>query len=136
VDAIGLGIDIVEIRRVRDLLERHAERFLERVYTPLERERAAGLRDPASFLAGRFALKESVLKVLGTGLSAGISWQEIHVIREESGAPRVLLSGKALEQARRLGIGRILASISHGEEHAVAQALGLAGDPEAIVFAG
>ena len=133
-EPLGLGIDIVELDRVRDIYERYPERFLARVYTPPERERVLALRDPTSFLAGRFAAKEAVLKMLGTGLSGGISWQHIFVLRERSGAPRVYLTGKALDRARVLGLGVILLSIAHGRDHAIAQALGFRGDPEALSY--
>ena len=133
---LGLGIDIIELDRVRKVFARHPLRFVERVLTPRERERARQLRDPTTYLAGRFAAKECILKVLGTGLSQGISWQQVHVIREPSGAPAVYLSGKALERARRMGLGRILVSISHGKDYAIAQALGVRGDPESLRLPG
>ena len=94
------------------------------MYTPEERQRLARLADPAPYLAGRWAAKEAVLKVLGTGLTGGITWKDIAVLREPTGAPRVALSGAARERARALGIGRILVSITHGRDLAVAQALG------------
>ena len=131
-EPLGLGIDIVELDRIRGVHERHPERFLDRVYTLAERQRALAMRDPTPFLAGRFAAKEAILKVLGTGLTGGISWQDIHVLREPSGAPRVALSGEALARARAIGLGRILVSITHGREHAIAQALGFRGDPEEL----
>ena len=134
-EPLGLGIDIVEIERVRGLYERYPARFLERVHTPSERDRAHAMRDPTSFLAGRFAAKEAVLKVLGTGLTGGISWQDIHVIREPSGAPRVYLSGKAYARAEAIGLGLVLVSISHGRDHAVAQALGFRGTPGSLRYA-
>ena len=124
----------MEISRIRAVLERHPSRFVERVYTPLERKRIDKLRDPTGYLAGRFAVKEAVLKVLGTGLRGGVSWQDIHVLREPSGAPKVLLEGKALETARKLGMGKILVSISHGRDYAIAQALGVGGDPEDLTY--
>jgi holo-[acyl-carrier protein] synthase len=133
-EPLGLGIDIIELARVRSLYERHPDRFLDRVYTPVERQRAQALKDPTPFLAGRFAAKEAVLKVLGTGLTGGISWQHIHVVREPSGAPRVFLSDRAFARAASIGLGLILVSISHGREHAVAQALGFKGDPEALLY--
>jgi holo-[acyl-carrier protein] synthase len=135
-EPLGLGIDIVELERVRRVYSRFPERFLERVYTAPERKRAQALKDPTPFLAGRFAVKECILKVLGTGLSQGISWREIHVLRQPSGAPEVFLSGRALERARSLGMGRILVSISHGKDLAVAQALGFQGDPESLRYCG
>jgi holo-[acyl-carrier protein] synthase len=133
-EPLGLGIDIIEIARVRSLYERHPDRFLDRVYTPAERARAQALKDPTPFLAGRVAAQEAILKVLGTGLTGGISWQHIHVVREPSGAPRVYLSENAFLQARDLGLGLILVSISHGRDHAVAQALGFRGDPGSLLY--
>jgi holo-[acyl-carrier protein] synthase len=133
-EPIALGTDLVEIQRIRSLLERHGQRFLARVYTGEEIAASGSLRDPAPFLAGRFALKEAVLKVLGTGLSGGIRWRDVHVARLPSGAPDVLLEGAALSRAREVGLGRLLVSISHGEDLAVAQALGLRGDPEALDY--
>lgn len=133
---IGLGTDIVEIRRIREAYERHASRFAQRILTPRELGRLRLLRDPVPYLAGRFAAKESILKVLGTGLAEGIGWRQLHVVREPSGAPTVFLSGPALDRARRLGLGRILVSIAHGRDHAVAQSIGLAGDPERLRIEG
>ncbi|MGQ9589101.1 MAG: holo-ACP synthase [Planctomycetota bacterium] len=129
-DLLSVGIDIVELRRIRAACARHGERFLRRILTPGERARAARLGDPVPFLAGRFAAKEAILKVLGTGLAEGVSWRDIHVEREASGAPRAELSGRALERARSKGLEKILVSISHGREYAVAQAVGLGKEGE------
>jgi holo-[acyl-carrier protein] synthase len=125
---VGTGIDIVEIARIRDLYLRHPRRFVERVYTPDERARIAGMVDPAPYLAGRWAVKEAVMKALGTGLTAGVTFQDISVLREPTGAPRVVLAGAALLRARAQGIGSVLVSITHGRDLAVAQALGVALD--------
>jgi holo-[acyl-carrier protein] synthase len=122
---ISIGTDIIEIPRIRDVYERHGRRFIDRVYTPDEQRRLAVLRDPAPYLAGRWAVKEAVLKVLGTGLTGGITWKDIDVRRDPSGAPRVELGGKARERAAALGVEQILVSISHGREIAIAQALGV-----------
>jgi holo-[acyl-carrier protein] synthase len=131
-EPIGLGIDIVELERVRAVYQRHPERFVARICTAHERERARQLADPTAYLAGRFAAKECVLKVLGTGLTQGISWQHVHVIRQPSGAPAVYLSGRALERAGEIGLGRILVTISHGRDYAVAQAMGLRGNSDGL----
>jgi len=125
VQIIGTGIDLVEISRIRDLYQRHTKRFIERVYTSDERARIARLKDPAPYLAGRWAVKEAVLKALGTGLSGGITWKDINVVREPSGAPRVLLGGVARARALSIGIGRILVSITHSRDLAAAQVLGV-----------
>ncbi len=123
---IGVGLDIVEISRIRDVHKRYPERFVSRVYTPEERKRIAAMTDPAPYLAGRWAVKEAVLKALGTGLTGGITWKDINVVREPSGAPKVLLTGAARKRALDLGMGRILASITHSRDLAAAQALGVA----------
>ena len=122
---ISIGIDIVEIYRIRGMYDRFPDRFVNRVYTPDERKRLKILKDPVNYLAGRWAVKEAVLKVLGTGLSGGISWQDLNIKRLKSGAPSVELGGKARERARAIGVETVLVSISHGKEYAVAQALGL-----------
>ena len=127
--ARGIGIDAVEIERIRSARRRIGARFTERILSEEERGILATSSTPDTFLAGRFAAKEAVLKVLGTGLGRGISWQQVSVIREPSGAPRVVLAGRALERARRLGIDRILLSISHCREYATAQALGVGAGP-------
>lgn len=131
-ETLSIGLDIVEIDRIRAVHQRHGDRFVQRVYTPDEQERLARLRDPAPYLAGRWAVKEAVLKVLGTGLTRGIRWRDINVIRLDSGAPSVSLGGKARERADSLGLRRILVTISHGREIAIAQAVGL-GVPDRAV---
>ena len=121
---IACGIDIIEIARVRAVFERFGARFLDHVYTAWECERAAGRRDPGPFLAGRFAAKEAVLKVLGCGLFAGVPLHAIEIRAEDSGAPYCVLIGPARDKAAALGITRILVSISHSDSHAVAHAIG------------
>jgi len=125
---IGVGIDIVEIGRIRDLYQRYPGRFVERVYTPEERARIASLKDPGPYLAGRWAVKEAVLKALGTGLTGGITWKDINVVREPTGAPTVRLLGAALDRAQALGIANIIVSITHGKDLAAAQALATGAD--------
>lgn len=131
-EPLGIGIDLIELERVRGVYQRHGNRFLHRVYTAPERQRASQMADPTSFLAGRFAAKEAVLKVLGTGLTGGISWQDVSIHREPSGAPRVYLANKALLRARKLGLGKILITITHSRDLAMAQAMGYAGDAAAL----
>src|ERR1051325_4837923 len=123
---LGHGIDIVETRRIADLLENHGERFLERCFTAAEREYCArNIKRHLEHLAGRFAAKEAVLKVLGTGWRGGIAWTDIEVLPEPSGQPRVTLSGEGLRIATRLGITGWHISISHIETHATASAIGM-----------
>ncbi len=125
---IAVGIDIVEIDRIREAYRRYADRFAHRIYSEAERARIARLVDPAPYLAGRWAVKEAVMKVLGTGLSRGVTFRDIQVIREPSGAPTVKLSGVAQEIAHSLGIGQIMVSITHGRDLAAAHAMGVDGN--------
>jgi|SRR6266545_715430 len=123
---IGHGIDIVETGRIRNLVEQHGQHFLARVFTPAELE-YCNRNDKRVFehLAGRFAAKEAVLKVLGTGWRGGIAWTDIEVLKEPSGQPRIKLSGECEHIARELGIARWHISISHIETHATASAIGV-----------
>jgi holo-[acyl-carrier protein] synthase len=126
---LGHGIDIVETARIRRSIEEHGERFLDRVYTPAEQEYCArNKKRYFEHLAGRFAAKEAVLKVLGTGWRGGIAWTDIEIINEASGQPRVTLSGESLRIATAMGIARWHISISHIETHATASAIGLRGE--------
>lgn len=120
----GLGTDIVEIRRIREMVERHGDRFLERCFTPAEIAWARRHRDDAIRFAGRWAAKEAVVKVLGTGFVRGISFQDIEVLPLDSGQPAVHLSGGALAVAEQQGIVDVRISISHCEDYAVATAIG------------
>lgn len=110
------GIDIIEIFRIRQAIARWGERFLCRIYTETERERYAG--KPSS-LAARFACKEAVMKLLGTGRN-GVSWQEIETLSQPGGKPVVHLYGQAQIKASELGITEIAVSLSHSKEYAIA----------------
>lgn len=124
---LGHGIDIVETARIRQLVESHGQRFLDRCFTPGEQAYCA--KNPKRYyehLAGRFAAKEAVLKVLGTGWRGGIQWTDIEILRESSGQPRITLTGECRRIAESLGIYRWHISISHIETHATASAIGLA----------
>ena len=123
---IGHGIDIVETARVAQMLEQHGERFLKRCFTKGERDYVAANRvRMAEHLAGRFAAKEAILKVLGTGWSQGIAWTEAEVMREASGKPTVKLYGRCAEVAGELGITAWHLSISHSGGYATASAIGV-----------
>jgi holo-[acyl-carrier protein] synthase len=126
---VGHGIDIVETARIRKLVEEHGPHFLDRVFTPVEQAYCA--RNPKRYfehLAGRFAAKEAVLKVIGTGWRGGIAWTDIEIRPEPSGQPKIALSGECLRIAVEQGIGRWHVSISHIETHATASAIGLRGE--------
>lgn len=120
----GLGVDIADIERVRRLLSRGRERALQLIFRPTELDPAraiAPLRE-ASFVAGRLAAKEAVLKALGTGIGP-ISLHEIAIIRTDTGQPGVEVHGRAAQIAERRGISRWHLSISHERGAAVAVAV-------------
>jgi holo-[acyl-carrier protein] synthase len=116
-----LGIDIIKVERIRRTLERFGRRFAERVLTPSERRY---VRDRPETMAGRWAAKEAVSKVLGLGVR-GIGWRDIEIERLPTGQPAVQLHGRAAARAEQLGMDRIAVSISHESEYAVAIAFGI-----------
>lgn len=123
---VGHGLDLVECARISQVYENHGERFLDRILTPAEQERAGAFKDPISFIAGRFAAKEAILKMIGTGWRGGIAWTDMEILPNAQGLPVVTLSGETARLAARLGIRRILLSITHTEHHAAASAIGTA----------
>jgi holo-[acyl-carrier protein] synthase len=92
---LGLGSDITDVRRIAEVIERHGDRFLQRVFTPLERAKADSRRNRAETYAKRFAAKEACAKALGTGLRAGVWWRDMGVVNLPSGRPTMLLTGGA-----------------------------------------
>lgn len=118
---ISVGIDIVEIRRVEAAIERGGKRFLNRIYTEVELKTC--LNRSAS-LASRFAAKEAVMKVLGTG-GTGIAWREIEILSGSDGKPSVKLYGQALSKAAQLHLTQVCISLSDSKEYALAVAIGL-----------
>ena len=117
---VGIGIDIVDIRRLRRALERQGDRFLMRVFTAAERDYCRAHRDAAPYFAARFAAKEALFKALGTGWAQGVTWHDAEVLRNEKGAPSLALSGRAEEISRSLGTQSVHVSLSHSEEAAIA----------------
>lgn len=128
-NVLGIGTDIVESLRIAQMIERHGELFLGRVFTPLEIEYCSARKAATQHYAGRWAAKEAVLKALGTGWAKGIAWTDIEVRNEPGGAPRIVLGGGAREVAESQGIGDILISISHCRTHATAFAIALLAAP-------
>ena len=118
------GIDLIEIPRIAGVLERYPVRFLEKVFTAGEQRYARGRPHQ---LASRFAAKEAVMKLLGTGVR-GVPWKSIEVTRKQGGPPEIVLHGPAKVRADKMGIIRIALSLSHSREMAVASAVGEASD--------
>ena len=117
---VGIGIDIVEIKRLRDTLERQKDRFLRRVFTSAEQEYCAAHRDPVPHYAVRFAAKEALFKAIGTGWAKGVSWLDVEVLRGREGPPAITLSGEARKISDTMGIVSVLVSLSHSVENATA----------------
>jgi holo-[acyl-carrier protein] synthase len=118
---VGLGTDIIEIARVRRSLERYGDQFRRRIFTSGEIAYCeARKRGAAESYAARFAAKEAGAKALGTGISRGISWQEIEVRRLPGCAPTLHFSGRAGQRAAQLGATRASLALTHGREAALA----------------
>ena len=122
-NVLGIGTDIVECLRIAQMIERHGELFINRVYTPHEIEYCRSRKAATQHYAARWAAKEAVLKALGTGWRRGISWRDVEVRNEPGGRPVVSLRGGARDVTQRLGIKRMLISLSHCRSHATAYAL-------------
>jgi holo-[acyl-carrier protein] synthase len=117
---VGTGIDIVECLRIAQMIERHGELFITRVYTDAEIEYCTARKAATQHYSGRWAAKEAVLKALGTGWRRGISWRDIEIVNDRKGAPTVNLRGGARDVMEKAGIRRLHVSISHCRSFAVA----------------
>ncbi|MEX2561538.1 MAG: holo-ACP synthase, partial [Pirellulales bacterium] len=128
-NVIGIGTDIIECLRIAQMIERHGELFINRVYTENEIHYCRSRKQATQHFAGRWAAKEAILKALGTGWRRGISWRDIEVRNEAGGKPVVGLRGGARDVVEKLGIREMLVSISHCRSHAMAYALALGTEP-------
>ena len=120
---IGTGIDIAEVPRIREAIERHGERFIKRVFTEGEIEYCESKANRMERYAARFAAKEAGMKAIGTGWNHGVRWRDIEVARKPGGRPTLLLHGKAAEFAAKLGATNIALSLTHTAEEAMAQVI-------------
>ncbi|MEL6329233.1 MAG: holo-ACP synthase [Planctomycetota bacterium] len=118
------GVDLIEIARVAEMLEKHGERFLERCFTEGERSYCESGGRRIEHYAARLAAKEAAFKAIGTGWARGVGWHDAEVVRAESGAPGLVLSGKAAEFAAQLGVVGWAISLSHTPTAAVASVIG------------
>ena len=117
---VGTGVDIVECLRIAQMIERHGELFIARVYTDAEIEYCTARKAATQHYSGRWAAKEAVLKALGTGWRRGISWRDIEIRNDRKGAPTVNLRAGARDVMEKAGIRRLHVSISHCRSFAVA----------------
>jgi holo-[acyl-carrier protein] synthase len=124
-EIVAHGIDLVDCPRIEEMIKRHGERFLDRVFTADEQAYAEANKNKIEKLAGRFAAKEAVLKLVGTGWRGKIAWTDIEIINDSTGQPRVTLDGEVKELADKLGIKHISVSITHTANFAIASAVAI-----------
>ena len=120
---VGTGIDITEVPRIAETIERHGERFLHRVFTEGEIAYCDSKANRVERYAARFAAKEAAMKALGTGWNRGVRWRDVEVCREPGGRPTIQFHGKAAEFYARLGAKHVALSLSHTAQQAVAQVI-------------
>jgi holo-[acyl-carrier protein] synthase len=121
---IGVGIDLVEVARVRRMLGEKGTHVFERLLTPGEARYCLSKLDPSESVAVRLATKEAVYKALqSTATARGVGWRDIEVVRDENGRPEVVLTGLAQQVATQLGVRQVMVSLSHTHEAAIAIAL-------------
>ncbi len=120
---LGIGIDIIEVARVKSSLEKFGERFVNRILLPEEIAYCQAHKEPGPFVAARFAAKEAISKAFGTGIGAQLGWHDMEVRRRESGEPYVVLHGGGLKLLESRGGKHVLISLSHTQGHAAAVAI-------------
>jgi holo-[acyl-carrier protein] synthase len=120
---VGVGVDLVEVQRIQSILDRHGEAFLLRILRPGEIEYCRTYNRPAAHVAARFAAKEAISKAFGTGIGAQLGWHDVEILRNENGCPTVLLHGQALGLLAQKGAARVLITLTHTAQHAMAVAI-------------
>jgi len=120
---VGTGVDIAETSRLEEGLERHGERFTKRLFTPAEVAYCERFKNRGERYAARFAAKEAAFKALGTGWGSGVRWLDVEITHQPSGKPELVLTGRAQEVARGLGVTRMAVSISHSIRYVVTQVI-------------
>ena len=129
-EIVAHGIDLVDCPRIEEMIKRHGERFVNRVFTANEQAYAEKNKNSIEKLAGRFAAKEAILKLIGTGWRGKIAWTDIEVINNPMGQPEITLSGEVEKLADKLRIKHISVSITHTANFAIASAVALAQSDE------
>jgi len=119
----GIGIDIINIKRIEKALDRWGQRMLNRIYSDREKEECLSKKNVHQSLAGKFAAKEAFLKALGMGLAQGISWKQIEILDNERGQPQAIIAQDLKHLITTLGIKDCFISISHEKKYAIAQAV-------------
>jgi holo-[acyl-carrier protein] synthase len=120
---VGTGIDIAEVPRIRQAIERFGERFIQRIFTDGETRYCDSKANRIERYAARFAAKEAAMKALGTGWNHGVRWRDIEVARQPGSRPTIIFHGRAAEFAAKLGAAHVALSLSHTEQQAIAQVI-------------
>ena len=116
----GVGTDIVEISRIKEMLEKNGDPFIERIFTEKEKKEAVRRKNATEYFAGRWAVKEALSKALGCGIGGSCEWKDIETLNTCDGKPETTLSGKALQTAAGLQTAKVHVSISHEKDYACA----------------
>jgi holo-[acyl-carrier protein] synthase len=119
----GTGLDIIEIKRIRNSLEKYSTRFENKVFTDIEIDYCQSQADPGKHFAARFAVKEAVSKSLGTGITGDVGFKDIEIVNQESGKPIVRMIGRGRNLFEKLKLKSIHISISHDRHYAIAHAI-------------
>ncbi len=118
---VGIGVDLVEVARIKGVIERRGDRFLQRIFTDAERRYCLSKRFPEQHFAARFAAKEAFGKALGLGTGQRVSWASVSVDNDDRGRPQIVLRDDARREMTRAGATKAFLSLSHTKEHAIAQ---------------
>ncbi len=129
-EIVAHGIDLVDFPRIEEMAKQHGQRFLDRIFTASEQAYADANKNRIEKLAGRFAAKEAILKLMGTGWRGKIAWTDIEIVNNPSGQPQVSLSGEVKKIADKLRIKHISVSITHTANFAIASAVAMANSHE------
>ncbi|MBN2060984.1 MAG: holo-ACP synthase [Deltaproteobacteria bacterium] len=116
----GIGVDLVKTERMEEIISKWGDRFVKRVFTPLEREACSARAHPPSAFSLRFAAKEAFVKALGLGIEKGVTWQDIEIFSVPGGRPGLKLEGKSLEVCKDKGINGFHLSLSDEKEYGIA----------------
>ena len=123
---VAHGIDLVDCPRIEKMIKQHGERFINRVFTAAEQNYAEGKKNRIEKLAGRFAAKEAILKLMGTGWRGKIAWTDIEVVNNAMGQPEITLTGEVKKIAEKIGIKYVSVSITHTANFVIASAVAIA----------
>jgi holo-[acyl-carrier protein] synthase len=119
------GIDLVDFPRIEEMIKRHGSHFLDRIFTQTEQQQASEMKNRIERLAGRFAAKEAILKLLGTGWRGKIAWTDIEIVNNQFGQPQVAISGEVKKIATKSGVKDVSLSITHTANFVIASAVAI-----------